>query len=191
MKPPANPVIAVQNGRRRARLSNEADPETGVAGPRLRLIDGDVLASWASRGVIDENQHQSAADFRAIFQLSGLAGQYRTVRLDGDRIDAARSDPEGAAVVQAHRRRKVAGILDALGPRVRTAAVVVIGEGRSLSDLAGHLRTNGVPCSRDEARGLVLAAVEAIHRALAGPPREARPTTDQPRRPLVVPDDRG
>ena len=67
----------------------------------------------------------------------------------------------------------------------------VIGKGRSLSDLAGHLRTNGVPCSRDEARGLVLAAVEAIHRALAGPPREARLTTDQPRRPLVVPDDRG
>jgi hypothetical protein len=185
-KPTPPPLASVNNGRLRTRLSNEADPETGIAGARVRVVDSTVMDDWRERGVISDDQHAAACDFRAMYQAAGLHGSYAASRWEAA-VDRTRGHADARVIDQAGRRRKVAEILLQIGERARTAAALVVGEGYSLNQLAAYIRQQGRPCTRDEAKGFTLCAIELLHAHLRGSGDERpRMATTQARRPLPV-----
>lgn len=154
-------VVGIHNGRGRAILVSEADPQGGAAVVHARRMD--FLDDWRETSRITGEQWQVARDFQANWYRAGHRERYgSTFEMIAAPSRAGRGvDYDGLARgvdAQAYIRRALAP----LGPDQRSVVVNVLGFEKSFRQCAAIWRQNGRATNVDRLTGILEAALETI-----------------------------
>lgn len=155
-------VVDVQNGRGRAVLLSEADPQTGVAVVHAKRMD--FLDDWLDKDRITEDQWQTARDFQANWYRAGNREKYGSIMeiiARGQTGANAVADRDGLSS-GADAERYIRLALAPLGPDQKSVVINVLGFEKSLRQCMAVWSTNGKATNVDRLSGLLQAALETM-----------------------------
>ena len=165
-------VVSISNGRGKARLLSEADPQTGVAVVHAKRID--FLDDWLDTDRITPDQWQAARDFQANFHKAGRGERYKSIfdiTTAGGSGNATSYDGLSKGADAAHYVNRA---LACLGPAQQSVVINVIGLENSLRQCVGIWRTNGKVTNVDRLTGLLHAALETMAMTMLTGERRAK-----------------